>query len=277
MQTILTRLSSQAGFRLQVQAALTPDSLAQNPKLVVALPPNSDLAELASVNANIQFLGIGFSGLKLASNLSILLTATDRPDQLAFIAGSIGAVITPDWRTAILVPKDSPASQVARQAFLNGARYFCGLCRPAYPPFNEYPTAIEISDPTDPLEEKAVLDELVQQSVQTVFVFPGSGEDTLLKSISDQGLNLIGSQDPPTEVLEHWAATIDVDLESTLRTLWSTLIAGQGNLQLEAPLRISQTNELLFSAGRQQWVNRILTDLVAGAIDTGAQSIPLTP
>ena len=80
---------------------------------------------------------------------------------------------------------------------------------------------------------------------------------------------MIGSVIPPENVQSQWITTIQTDLESSVADVWERLKSGESSIVLNQPITLSNQNEALFSTGRQQFVNRLLEDLLAGYIDTG--------
>ncbi len=136
---------------------------------MVALPPDPGIANLAAANPQAQFLAVGIPGVTVTSNLSQIGSDGERPDQQGFLAGYLAAVITPDWRVGVISQSDSPAGKAAQNGFTNGVIFYCGLCRPSYPPFIQYPILVDLAAGTDP---QAAVDSLVSNAVKTVYVSP---------------------------------------------------------------------------------------------------------
>jgi hypothetical protein len=267
VKALLTELSTQSNLEFQTRAAISKEDLSSNLRLVVVLGTNPGLIDLAGAAPTVQFLGIGLPGVKPTQNVSLVSSWSNKPDQLGFLAGFLAAVVTPDWRVGILIPKDSPDGNKAQQGFIKGVTYYCGLCRPAYPPFNEYPIYIQSQPKESSENQAAIVNLLIQQEVQTVYVFPGAGDETLFERLAQQGINLIGGIAPAAVVQDHWLASFEPDYLSAIRSAWSKLINGQGNLTIDAPLLITHINSLLFSVGRQRLVEELLVNLQKGVVD----------
>jgi len=267
LQGKLEALAAQDGMRFETRPALTASDFGPDLRIVVALPPDPGIAQLAADAPGTQFLAVGIPNLQPATNLSLLAGSDGQPDQMGFIAGYMAAVLTDDWRVGVLSPADA-SGETAAQGFRNGVVFFCGLCRPAYPPFYEYPV---LASPADQFGA----DTLLSQSVQTVYLAPQVSDPTLLEYLAQAGVNLIGSTPPPESVKERWIATIQTDLLAGVERLWPDLVSGQGGITLPAPIVITDRNEALFSPGRQRIVDETLADLQAGYIATGVgQSEP---
>jgi hypothetical protein len=153
-------------------------------------------------------------------------------------------------------------------SFINGVIFYCGLCRPVFPPFYQYPLVSTLPGGVGSAHQQAAADAMINSGVKTVYVYPGTGDDSLLQYLAQAGVNLIGGAAYPPEVQNQWVASIAIDMGAAIRQAWPGLLQGQGGMSLEAPLVLVDWNEALFSPGRQRLVERLLADLVAGYIDT---------
>jgi hypothetical protein len=158
----------------------------------------------------------------------------------------------------------------ARQGFVNGAIYFCGLCRPAYPPFYEYPVYVELPTGSTPSEWQAAADFLLERYVRTAYIYPEAGDESLRRYLAEKGVRLIGSEAPLDGLEGSWVASLRPNLLPAVFESVPALLNGENSLDLPAPLQISDINPDLFSTGRQRLAEEILSDLLAGYIGTGA-------
>lgn len=274
IESVMADLAAADDLGFEVHAALSQANLHPAMRLVVVLPPASNLADLVAAAPNTQFLAIGITDLETAENLTVLGSGGTRPDQLGFLAGYLAATITSEWRVGVISLGNLPSENAARQGFLNGVVFFCGLCRQTYPPFLNYPMYFELPADAGQAEWQALTDELKQKSVQTVFVAPGVGEEGMVTTLAQAGINLIGVEPPPAAIRDQWVASIHPSYPDSLRAIWPNLMAGQSAANLPAKLEISDVNPELLSPGRQQLVQSFLADLAGGFIDTGVD--PLT-
>jgi hypothetical protein len=252
---------------------VTPD-LTDEIQLVVALPPNPDLGALVSAAPTTQFLAVGIAGLQAAPNLTQIGSAGLRPDKQAFLAGYLAAVITEDWRVGVLSPGDTAAGRAARQGFLNGVRFFCGLCLPEVPPYAGYPLFVDLQPAADQAAWKAAADLLLTDGVKTVYIEPAVDQEALRDYLGEGGVVLIGGAPLVARPANNWAASIRPDIQQALEEIWPGVFSG--GAQDSAPLSfiISDVNEALVSPGRQRLVESLIPDLTSGLIDTGID--PLT-
>jgi hypothetical protein len=269
MQTLLTQLSASSGWRVQVRPSLTSAELGQEVKVVVSLPPDPGLANLAAAAPHTQFVAVGMPGVQPAKNLFVVGAQGDRPDRQGFLAGEIAASITPDWRVGIINQPDTVPGKAARLGFFNGDTYYCGLCRSAYPPFYEYPLYVDLPAQASQAEQQAAADYMIDHAAKTVYVFPGAGDDTLLEYLAQKGVNLIGGVTPPQAAQSQWVASIQPDLLKGVKDLWPRLLKGESGSSVDVPLAITNVNPALFSPGRQRLAQDTLDDLLADFIDTG--------
>jgi len=161
--------------------------------VVVVLQSDPGLAGLVKEAPNVQFVAVGIPGLQPGSNLSLIGPEGFRPDQQAFMAGYVAAILTFDWRVGVLTQGDTNGGQLVQDAFNNGVRFFCGLCRPAHPPYLAYPQAFAIASPGDESSWRSAADSLLQGSVTTAYVSPASSSPALLTYLYQAKVNLIAA------------------------------------------------------------------------------------
>ena len=271
LQTTLNDIVTGQGYRWQVRQQLLPEDLLAELHLVVAVPPDPGLAQLAASAPDTHFLALGIPGLDAAPNLTVIGAAGDHPDQQGFTAGVIAAMVAPDWRVGAISLADNIGGQSARTGFLNGAVYFCGLCMPAYPPVYDYPLYFELPSTASSAEWQEAANYMVDHYAQTVYVYPGAGDETMLSTLAASGVNIISSGEPPDAVKDNWVVSLTTDPYPLIQNLVEGLLNGtisDGQL-LAVPIEFTNINPALFTPGKQRLAEQILSDLQAGNIDTG--------
>lgn len=274
LEMVMEDLALQDGMEFQSVADISQLEFNEALRIVTVLAPDPGVTELAAAHPDVQFLGVGIPGLPSTNNLSSIGADGERPDRQGFLAGYMAAVISDDWRIGVISPSETASGQASRLGFINGGIFYCGLCRPVYPPFIQYPQFAEIPSNAGDAEWQAAADTLIANAVKTVYVYPGIGGDGLLNYLAQAGLNIIGGMTPAAGVNDHWVASIQPDLPAALREIWPSLINGEGGQVLPIPITISDQNEQLFSPGRQGLVDKLLSELSLDYIDTGVD--PLT-
>jgi hypothetical protein len=253
-------------MELQIQDHLSAADLSPGIRVVAAMAPDPGLPSLAAGAPQVQFLAIGIPGLQPGPNLSLITAPETFASQQAFLAGYITALATPDWRAGILSLRDASDGEKATEAFTNGARFFCGLCKPAYPPFVNYPAAAAADSP---LDWRPAADALLALSVKTVYIFPGASSPDLLDYLAKARVRLIGGQAPPETIQSLWIATIRFSAAGVLRKAWPELVAGHGNQNLVLALVLEDISSGALPAARQRLVQEILDNLTSGKIAPG--------
>lgn len=271
---VMGELAAQDGLEFRNVSSISELDFDDTLEIVALLAPDPGVTQLAADHPQVQFLGINIPDLQTGENLSSIGAQGDRPDRQGFLAGYLAAVITDDWRIGVISPQDSTDGQASRLGFLNGGIFYCGLCRPVYPPFIQYPQFVEIPAGAGLAERQAAADSLIANGVKTAYVYPRAGDDGLLSYLVQNGLNIIAGVPPAEELQERWVATIETDLAAGLNEIWPALVDGTGGVSLAIPIIISHRNEQLFSLGRQALVEKLLAELSADYVDTGVD--PLT-
>jgi hypothetical protein len=271
LQTALNDTVSRAGLRWQARQELSAGELGPEVKLVVAVPPDPGLQGLTSAAPDTQFVALGIGGLEPAPNLTTLGADGDRPDQQGFIAGVIAAMISNDWRVGVISVADTIDGKAARSGFLNGVGYFCGLCRPVHPPFYEYPLYIELPSTASSAEWQEAANYMVDHYAQTVYVYPGAGDESMLSSLADGGVKIISSGEAPQAASSSWVVSLTTDALPLLESQVAGLLDGSqaGGQTLSVPIQFSQVNQAVFTPGKQRLAQQVLADLQNGYIDSG--------
>jgi hypothetical protein len=277
VQSLLSQWIPEIGYRFQIRPSLSESDLERDDfDLVVALPPNLEVGALVANHPEIHFLAVGIQGLEPAPNLSTIGAGGDRLDHQGFIAGYLAAMITPDWRVGVIGYSNSEATVSARQAFYTGVKFYCGLCRPSYSPYYEYPFYFELGSEADTIAWRTAADYMIQRSVETVYVVPGAGDKDMLHHLASAGVNIIAGEPPLPDLGGNWVTSLRFDLLESFIDFWPEYIAGSDSRAVTIPLQISDVNSDLFSPGKQRLVQAILEDVLAGYIDLGVpvQEVP---
>jgi hypothetical protein len=268
-QTAVYNLAQSAGYRFQVLPKFTSEDMAlvRNLKIVIAMPPDPGVAALAASAPDVQFLTIGIDGIKAGGNVSVLGGNSLAIDKIAFMAGYIGAMLTENFHTGVILRKGSPDAEKISTAFRAGQIYFCGLCNPTVPPFKDYPLRMDIPEDAKPKEYTAYADLLIRDKVDTMFLQPGMDTPELLEYLPTVGVLMIGTKSPIKKP-GVWIVTLQSDYMAALKTAWPDLVAGKGGQDFPAPLAFTDINPDLFSPGKQILAQKVLDDVLAGLIST---------
>jgi hypothetical protein len=258
-------LTQASGMRFQVRNTFTPADLEPGLKVVIALPPDPGIVELAAAAPDVQFLSINISGVTAGANVSVLGN-NSQSTIAAFLAGYTAAMLTDDYRVGMLMPKDNNDAIQSFNAFANGRKFYCGLCRPYFYLPWDFPQFLEIGAEQDVNDYDAFADILIlQYKVRTIFIHPDIYTQDLVDYIGTTGTFMIGTTSPE-QIPAGWIMTIQPDTIQAIRSAWSSLVAGQGGLTVQSPLGLSDIDPGILSPGKQQDVQETLDKLQKGLI-----------
>jgi len=266
----LQDLVATQGWILEQHSSFPADNIDPQLRVVVVLPPAPSIEQWADQTPEVQFVAIGISDLGTKPNLSLIGPNGFREDQLSFLAGYLAAVITLDWRIAIIVDQ---AAEVRAAGFRNGMIYYCGLCRLTYPPFNDYPISFTLR--ADHAEEdwKQAADFFTANAVDTLFVNVNARDTEMMEILMNSGLNMFGNTMPAET--SQWIATLRLAPEISLLEKWDAILQENGGWRTEIPLLVEDVNQELLSIGRLQSIEKMIVDLQAGFIDPSVT--PISP
>ena len=261
-------LAQASGFRFQVLNSLTPETIEPGLQVVIALPPDPGIAALAAAAPQVQFLAINIPGLTAGGNISVL-SGGAQSDIAAFLAGYTAALTTEDYRIGMIIPKDNADAIRALNAYANGMKFYCGICRPLFFSAWGYPQFVEIPAEEDQANYDAYADILIlQYKVGTIYLYPDIAIPDLSTYIGTTGISMIGTASPEQRPAG-WMMTIQPDIIKAIQNAWPDLASGKGGVTVQSPLGLSDIDPSLLSPGKQRLVEQVLNDLQAGLINTG--------
>ncbi|HVN16531.1 MAG TPA: hypothetical protein VMT73_12375 [Anaerolineales bacterium] len=269
-QKTVYELTQQSGFRFQVRNTLTPGDVTDPTlKVVVALPPDPGIAALASAAPQTQFLAVNIPNITAGGNISVLSNSgqTILP---SFLAGYIAAMITDDYHIGMIIPKDNIDAQKAYVAFANGMAYYCGLCQPFYYSTYTFPQYIAIPSTEDKSRYGGYANYLIDNKVNTLFVYPDLAIPDFITYIGTTGDLQIGTS-TPNPLPAGWVVTIQPDVIKAIQAAWPNLVAGQGGVNVQSPIGLADIDPTYLTPGRQRLVEQTLEGLINGTISPGVQ------
>jgi hypothetical protein len=264
-------LAGQSGFSFESQPSLNLEAVDGTIRAVILIGHVEGLAEMAAQNPAVGFILVDVDGAVEGTNVYHLSAAQVGADQVAFLAGYMAAVTTFDWRVGAVALNDAAGSQDLA-AFEAGVRYFCGWCRPVYPPYYEYPQMITASA-ADGANGAAAASSLVEVGVETVFVSSDLASHEFLAPLAEAGLAIIAPVEPRAGFEDQWMATIQGDFQGVLEAVWAAMVAGEPVLETGSALHISHLNDNLISVGRAVLVQQAADELQSGFITTGMSNV----
>lgn len=270
-QSKLYDLTQSISYRFQVRNELTQADLTDpSLKIVVVIPPVTDLKKMAADAPQVQFLAVNVPDIQAGGNISVLGSEGIRIEHQAFVAGYIGAMITEDYHLGILVHQDTTNGTAAKTAYRAGHDFYCGLCRPYAPPFEDYPLEVDVPADAKPAEYGAYADFLLRKKVDTIFIEPGLDSPELLEYLNSVGAYMIGAQSP-VKRYDTWIVTLQPNYIQALEPAFLEMVAGQGGKLFSSPLTFTDINEQVFTPGKQNLAMQVMKEMFAGFIDIGVK------
>jgi basic membrane lipoprotein Med (substrate-binding protein (PBP1-ABC) superfamily) len=271
VQNLLGNLAEERGFIVRDVSNDLDESVKPETRFVFALDDLNEVATVADSNPGAVFVSIGLPGEDAPSNTYYLAPDSTRYDELGFLAGYIAAVITPDYRIGGIALEGDGKEIAALKGFVNGGIFYCGLCRPSYPPFSSYPQSV-ITSSAEPSDVNAAVKFLRDLGVTTIYLSPGLNSEQVFDSLKGSEIWFIGSRTPSESSGLKWVASISSDISKGVEIAWETWVAGQGGKSIIPPLMLSSHDEDLVPLGKLDHFQKVIEDLAKGRIDTAVDS-----
>jgi hypothetical protein len=258
--------AAQAGLITETRESLQTADLLPEMKLVVALAPPANLAELLAAAPQTQFIVISAAPLEPGANLTVIRM---QAEQQAFVAGLVTTLLSDDWRAGGLIPADAP---VLQSAFSNGGSYFCGVCSPGWPLGMTFPLVTGAAAPGDGGAWTAsAADFFDNGKVEAFYLSAAASLPEVIaylagKSQFESTVKIVGETPPPDELRAQWAATVGLDPLEALSQALPAALAGNSAGSLLVPVTLSNINPDILSPGRLELARTIMDELAKGII-----------
>ncbi len=264
-QTALTTLSEQNGLTLVTSDAFTPELMTPNVEIVVGVGGGVGLNDLSSSFPDVRFVTINAPEAIPADNLFVIGDPAVRQEREAFMAGYLAAVISSDYKVGGLFSSEANADVL--NAYVIGAEYFCGTCRPSYPPYNNFPTWDFLSPGTSESGFQPVVDNLVNYGVEILYLQGELIAPALLSYLSDVGV-LVVSDSPPDMARSNWVGTVQPDFGAGLENIWDDVLGESSGMRMPASITLTDMEAGWVSEGRMRLFENMSAELDAGLVST---------
>jgi len=268
IQAALEHLLTDSPMMLMIRDNLILEMLTPNVEVVVGVGPTLNLGELARSAPAIQFVAVNDPAAQPADNLWVVGNLRDDQQRQAFMAGYLAALVSEDSKIAALVPSETEDSNLILDAFINGARFYCGICRPLYPPYNSFPQWETLAVENAKTGFGTVVDNLVAKGVEIVYVPGVLATQELLSYMAELNINVVSDTSPDVR-RNNWVATVKADPGLALMELWPDLLAGSELKQISSQIILDDTGSGLLTEGRHRIFEEMAADLQAGIISPG--------
>lgn len=264
-QRLLESLTADSALDLVVQDTLAPEMITPEVELVIGMGGDLDLNSLASGAPSVFFVAIGDPGAIVADNLSVIGDPILEMRQKAFLAGYLSAVISRDNKIVAFINSISDASDLMVESYVAGARFYCGICQPVYPPYNPFPQW-EILTPDAASDGfRPIVNNFFNIDVEVVYVQGELASPALLDYLEELGMNVVGDR-APDQQRSNWVGTIIMDPGPALESLWPDLLSGAPGVQVPSAIVLTDTESGLISTGRYRLIENMVANLQAGLV-----------
>lgn len=260
----LQNYAQQNALSFEQRENLSPSQLSVQTQLVVALASQAELKTMAEANGQVQFLYIGNLEESPLPNVHVLNQVQALPEQQSFLAGLAAVLGAPEFRVGSITMSNTATGQIARDGFLTGARYYCGLCRSRYTPLILYPIQAELEDPVN---WQGALDHLLSQEVKTVFVQPEASSPELISALNAKGITIIAVEGQSgLDLAENVLGVLSSGLVADISPIVERILAHEPLGVIKIGLELTRIDESKLGAGKQILFERYKEDLLNGDI-----------
>lgn len=265
IQNLLETLTSDSGLNLEVLPGVSPEMITPGVQVVIGLGTNLDFNGLAASAPGISFVVIGDPNATVADNLSVIGDPVDEVRQQAFMAGYVSALTASDSKVAALISSDHPANDLLAESFVVGARFYCGICQPMYPPYNPFPQWEMMSVETTTDGFRPLINTFDDMEVEVLYVHGDLASPDLLNYLQDLGIKVVSDRTPDV-LRDNWIGTISIDPTPALEALWPDLVAGMPGVHVPAAIQLTNRDPSLLPDGRYRLFEEMAADLQAGLV-----------
>ncbi len=265
VQTTLEELVTESGLGLVVQEDLAVEALQPNVRVVVGISLGIDSAALAGANLGTAFVFINQEGVPPGSNLSVIGDPNIDQQRQSFMAGYLAALISDDYKVAGLFPVDHALSEIITESFVVGVEFFCGVCNPLHPPFQNFPQWESLSVENAAEGFQPVVDGLLANGVEILYIQDHLASPEMLTYLTDKNVKIIGDQTPEA-IRNNWAGTVARDPAPLLIELWPDLLENSDGVQVPSAITLKDNERGLISEGRTRLFEEMADDLEAGLV-----------
>jgi hypothetical protein len=268
VRNVLAEHSAADGLELTATDEVSSELMNFPPKIIVNLSDTSLAPDLPASFLETPLITIHPEDVE-RSTRSTLIDVRPALTHSAFAAGYTAAVVADNYRVAVVSLDAESFGATVTDAFSDGAIYYCGLCRPANPPFEQYPIFMRIPPNPEASLAASLADDLLARGVSLVYVAPVEELMPLMTELTDRGIKILADEASTEIPSEHLVAVIRPDLARAVSQVYPPALEGGGPSVLTVPLKVIP-NPTLLSLARVRVVEQVLEDLQQGLIAVGS-------
>jgi len=265
IQAALSQVVSEEEMVILNREDLSAEMITPAVRVVIGVGSDLNLVDLAASNPQTSFVVVDDPVAIPSANLSIIGEPVVEMQQQFFMAGYLSALVSEDNKTAALIPLNDEKADTMIDAFMVGAEFFCGVCNPYHPPYNDFPTWQTLSPDNATAGFEPVIDSLVIYGVEVLFIPKILASPEMLSYVGNLGLKVV-SDGTPEMARNNWVGSVMVDRGEALVEIWSQLLSNSQGVQVLAVIHLTDTDAGLISEGRLRLFEEMTADLEAGLV-----------
>jgi hypothetical protein len=270
-EVLLESLAAESGMMLVTVEGLAPDRITPDVKIVIGMGTGLDLNGLAASAPNVSFAAINDPDAAVTENLSLIGDPVVGMRQQAFLAGYVSALISQDFKIVALIAEENPLSDSLVESFVVGARYFCGICQPIFPPYNPFPQWQALSSGIAQDGFRTVIDSYDNIGVEVIYIQGELVSPERLAYLEEVGMKVVSDRSSDV-VSNNWIGTLAMNLVPSLEALWPDLLGGMPGRLVPAAVTLRDTESGLMTAGRYRLFEAMVVN-----VQTGMVSVEIVP
>lgn len=261
----LEQLATESGLTLEVREGPIQEGDLEDVLVLVAVGSGLDVSALAAAAPEVTFVAVDRPGISPTSNVSVIEDPFVDAHRKAFMAGYLVALMSSDNKMGAMIPSDLENRDTMIESFITGARFYCGICRPQYPPYGTFPQIETLASGNDTQGVQAVINNFDVIGIDVVYVHGELATTEVLTYIAEHDIKVIGDSSPDI-IRNNWVGTLTADPGPALMALWPDLLSGSGGVQMSALASLTDLEADLLSTARYRLFAETAADLALGLI-----------
>jgi len=253
---------AQVGYEIQMGEAL-PDDGGEFTHLVLFNPAPEIIQNISNVKtAHIIIVG---NQIEEDPGHSTSFVQYSGGDQF-FIAGTLAAIISDDWRIAGLFPDETSHETSIAQVFKNGVLYICGRCTPVYGPIVSFPVTASLSEAESQEITLSAYKNLAANRINTIYIPSNYLFSELVLLLHQNKIRIISDQILNGEQADWVDYAVIFDLTEAIMKAIKNPASDDQHTVFPVDFKIISNNEYEISPGKLDYLNQIIMDIGNGYI-----------
>jgi hypothetical protein len=190
--------------------------------------------------------------------------AGDSAESTAFVSGYLAGIFSYEWRIAGI---STNSEQLQLESFVNGVKYYCGLCNPLAPPFVEYPLVQIINDLTDNITVQGFIQDFRNNGVDIIYLSPSLVNQETLSVAKELGISIVLNVEYQDVNSTSIIGISGSDWEGEFKSILETIFQNLPPENYYSPLQVSFLSGDVSSPGKTIFIDEALFLISIGDIN----------